>query len=249
MKLSRNAKVKRARPRTSRPHKLKDAHYRLWKFYWKRSRVLPDEQYYDFQIAAAKHFGVDQSTISRRLAVLIEHEAVVLVRPTRRSEATGLFTSVVVQPTEPPSDDSFEAQMKSPHAKMHTDEVIEKTGSATACRNASHTVLSTNNPIDIPVSTADIWLTVDREQSSDANLHADQVIEKTPSSPHAGLHAVKAQLGTRILAATQKLTEYENAATNSLKTMGEDCGWNRSAEDQRGVIARLKQELATVEAR
>jgi hypothetical protein len=206
-----------------------------------------DEQYLDFQIAAARHFGVDQSTISRRLAVLIEHEAVVVVRPTRRSSVTGLFSSVVIQPTEPPPDedafDAWKASQPSPHAKVHTDEVVDNRGSETACRNASEAAHSTPIPLDttdiyLQTSTTGLQITL-----SDAKVHADEVIEKKASPPHAELHTVRADLGDRIVAAHQKLKEYESAAANSLKEVGDDCGWGQCAEDQRGKIAHLDAEL------
>jgi len=238
----------RTRPNTSRIHKLKDVHYRLWRFYWKRSRILPNEQYYDFQIAAARYFGVDRSTISRRLAVLIENEAVVVVRLEYRA-ASGFFTSKIIQPTEPPPDEEafgvFEASKASrtsPRAEMHVDEVLGNKGSATTCRNAQENTNSSPQLYrDIPVSVKGTGLQV---TLSRAKMHADQVVEKTASSPHAEMHAVKADLGTRIIAAHQKLAEIEKASADSVAKFGDDGGWGPTLTKQRAEVQRLEAELA-----
>jgi len=244
MKVPRKrVKGSRARPQTSRVHKLKDVHYRLWKFYWERSRILPGEQYYEFQIAAARHFGVDRSTISRRLDVLIEHACVAVVKEARRNEVTGLFTSVVIQPTEPPRDDSaFDAIAVSPPARMHADQVTDNTESETTCKSAQVEACSiplslnsksiSSRPIDEGVKVT----------LSYAKTHADQVIEKKPSSPRATMHAARTDIATRLIAAHRKLKEFEDAAANCLKEIGDDSGWTRCAEEQRAVIARLQAE-------
>jgi len=117
--------------------------------------------------------------------VLIEHEAVVVVRPTRRSSVTGLFSSVVIQPTEPPPDedafDAWKASQPSPHAKVHTDEVVDNRGGrkphAEMHQKAAHST-------PIPLDTTDIYLQTSTTglqiTLSDAKVHADEVIERKP---------------------------------------------------------------------
>ena len=102
-------RANRLRPKTARKRALKPVHIFLWKWMWERQRNLPGEQYYESQLAAAKYFQVDQSTVSRQLAVLIENEAIIVVKPSRRGD-DGFWTSKIVQVTELPAN---------PHAKMH----------------------------------------------------------------------------------------------------------------------------------
>ena len=90
-----------------------------------RSCILPDEQYYDSQQAAAMHFGIDQSTVSRQLAVLIENGAIIVIKDTTRG-ADGFWTSKVIKIIPPPDD---------PQAFLHAEQVGENKDSASTCRN------------------------------------------------------------------------------------------------------------------
>src|SRR5581483_1054447 len=116
--IDRSQKGKRLRPKTARQRALKPVHIFLWKWMWERQQILPDEQYYESQLAAAKHFGVDQSTVSRQLVVLIENNAIIVLKLSERGD-DGYWTSKIVKVTEPPAN---------PHAKMHEDKFVENTG-------------------------------------------------------------------------------------------------------------------------
>jgi hypothetical protein len=236
IKILSSDRAGRLRPKTSKPHRLKDSHIRLWQYLWGRSRVLPDEQYYDSQLAAARHFGVDQSTISRRVAVLIENSAVLVLKDTHRN-AEGFWTSKVVKVTQPSEQDH-------PHAELHADKVVEKADSASTCNSASmDTVCSpiSNKNYSSDSNNYGLPYTV-----SDAEMHADKVVENMESRPHAEMHVDRANLGTRILAAHQRLTDYETAAASSVAQFGNDCGWGRSIASQRAEIIRLENKLAAI---
>src|SRR5690349_3953837 len=113
--IDRLPRANRLRPKTTRAHRLKAVHILLWQWLWERQRILPGEQYYESQLAAAKHFGVDQSTVSRQLSVLIENKAIIVLKPSERGE-DGFWTSKIVKVTEPPAN---------PHARMHEDTFAE----------------------------------------------------------------------------------------------------------------------------
>lgn len=242
-KILKSDRAGRLRPKTSRPRKLNMQCMKFWRYVWERSRVLPNEQYIEFQIAAARRFGRDRSTISRWVDKLVDAGAVIEIRKTHR-DASGFFTSRVIQPAEPPSDDEI---FYTPCAKVHTDQVIEDKESASMCKNAPlntvYDYLSTNKTYK---STDYIDSRPSISTVSGARMHTDQVTENKPSSPCAEMHTVKADLGSQILAARQKLAEFETAAASSVAQFGNDCGWGRSIASQRAEIIRLENKLAAI---
>lgn len=242
-KILKGDRAGRLRPKTSRPRKLNMQCMKFWRYVWERSRVLPNEQYIEFQIAAAGRFGRDRSTISRWVDKLVGAGAVIEVRKTYR-DASGFFTSRVIQPTEPPPDDEI---FDTPCAKLHRDQVVENKESASMCKNAPlntvYDYIPTNNSYR---STDYMDSSTTTTTVSGARMHADQVAENKPSLSSAKMHTVKANLGTQILAARQQLAAYETAAQRTMTQFGNDGGWDRSIEKQRAEVIRLEAELAGV---
>jgi hypothetical protein len=222
------------RPKTARAHRLKAVHILLWQWLWGRQRILPGEQYYESQLAAAKHFGVDQSTVSRQLSVLIENAAIIVIKPSQRGD-DGFWTSKVVTVTQPPAD---------PHARIHTDEVVENTGVSSTCKNASpHVIhspsLSTKNT---PITDYKSSTTVDDNYVSDAKTHTDEVTENKASRPLAQMHVDRVALADQIVDAKRQLTEFEQAAAKTLTECGDDGGWGKSIEATRTKIRELERK-------
>jgi len=232
--IDRSQKAKRLRPKTARQRALKPVHIFLWKWMWERQQILPGEQYYESQLAAAKHFGVDQSTVSRQLAVLIENEAIIVIKPSQRGD-DGFWTSKIVQVIEPPAN---------PHAKMHTNEVVGNIGQSSTCKNASpHVIhspsLSTKNT---PITDYKSSTTVDNDYVSDAKMHVDEVTENKASRPLAKMHVDRAALADQIVALKSQLTEFEQAAAKTLAEFGDDGGWSKSIEATRARIRELEKK-------
>ena len=232
--IDRTQRTKRLRPKTARQRALKPVHIFLWKWMWERQQILPGEQYYESQLAAAKHFGVDQSTVSRQLVVLIENNAIVVLKPSQRGD-DGYWTSKIVKVTEPPVN---------PHAKMHADEVVENTMASSTCKSASpHVIhspsLSTKNT---PITDYKSSITIYDDYISDAKMHTDEVTENKASRPLANLHVDRLALADQIVAEKRQLTEYDQAAAKTLAEFGNDGGWGKSIEATRARIRELEKK-------
>ena len=232
--IDRSQRTKRLRPKTARQRALKPVHIFLWKWMWERQQILPGEQYYESQLAAAKHFGVDQSTVSRQLAVLIENEAIIVIKPSQRGD-DGFWTSKIVQVTEPPAN---------PHAKMHTNELVEKTRVSSTCTNASLTTLhsSCTSTKNTPITDYQSSTTVDDDYVSDAKTHTDEVTDNKVIRPLANLHVDRLALADQVVAAKRQLTEYDQAAAKTLTEFGNDGGWGKSIEATRARIRELEKK-------
>jgi dUTPase len=200
---------------------------------WERQEILPGEQYYESQLAAAKHFGVDQSTVSRQLSVLIESDAIIVLKPSERG-ADGFWTSKVVTVTNPPAN---------PHTKMHTDEAVENTGVSSRCKNASPTTLhsSCTSTKNTPITDYKSSTTVDDDYVSDAKMHVDEVTANKASRPLAQMHVDRAALADQIVAAKKSLADLEQHVAEH----GED-GWGEILRHKRAGIHELEQEYAAI---
>jgi hypothetical protein len=234
-------RANRLRPKTACKHSLKPVHIFLWQWIWERQRILPGEQYYESQLAAAKHFGVDQSTVSRQLIVLIENKAIIVLKPSERGD-DGFWTSKIIKVTEPPAN---------PHAKMHTDEVVDATGASSTCKNASSNTVhspctSTKNT---PITDYKSSTTVDNDYVSDAKMHVDEVTDNKASRPLANLHVDRLALAEQIVAAKHQLTEYEQAAAKTITEFGDDGGWSKSIEATRARIRELEKKYGDAAGR
>jgi hypothetical protein len=232
------------RPKTSRKHSLKPVHIFLWQWMWGRQQILPDEQYIESQLAAARHFQIDRSTVSRQLDVLTKAGAIIELKGTKRG-SDGFWTSKVIKVTEPP------ASPQALRAKMHTDEVIENAGVSSMCKNAPQsskdsTAQSTKNT---PYTGSNSRTTTDDDYVSGANLHTDEVIENKASSPSANLHMDRIALADQIVAAKRQLTEYQQAAAKTLAEFGDDGGWSKSIEATRARIRELERKYDDAAAR
>lgn len=222
--------TKQLRPRTSRKHSLKPVHYFLWQWMWERQRLLPGEQYIESQLAAAKHFGVNQSTISRQLGRLIKHEAVIVLK--KRERGTSHFwTSVTVKVTEPPT---------LLHADLQAEKTPEFSTTSSTCKNASpntvHSPLCSPNK-NTPFTDYKSSTTVDDDTVNDANLHIEKVLENEGHALHAKLHIENLSLADELVAAKKGLADLEQ----HIAQHGID-GWEETLRRQRAKVRELERE-------
>lgn len=219
------------RPKTSRKHPLKAVHILLWQWLWERQRLLSGEPYVESQLAAAKHFQVDHSTVSRQLGVLIENEAVIVLKDRERG-ADGFWSSKVVHITEPSPN---------PFAKMHVGEVIEKTEVSSTCKlatpNAVHsTVLATKNN---PSTDCNSSTTTDDDYVSGAKMQVDEIVENEASRPHAKMHTERVSLADQLVAAKNYLVHLEqHVAEHGVS------GWEETLRRQRAKVRELEREYS-----
>ncbi len=219
----------RLRPKTSRKHPLKAVHILLWQWLWERQRLLSGEPYVESQLAAAKHFGVDHSTVSRQLGVLIENEAVIVLKDRERG-ADGFWTSKVVHITEPPAN---------PFAKMHLGQAVENTEASSTCKfatpNAVHSTvvaIQSNPSTDSNSST-----TADGDCVSGAKMQVGEGVENKASCPHAKMHTERVSLADQLVAAKSYLEELERHVAERGVS-----GWEETLRRQRAKVRELELE-------
>ena len=221
----------RLRPKTSRKHPLKAVHILLWQWLWERQRLLSGEPYIESQLAAAKYFQVDHSTVSRQLGVLIQNKAVVVLKDRERG-ADGFWTSKVVHITEPPAN---------PFAKMHVGEVIEKTEVSSTCKLATpNAVHSTVLPIkNNPSTDCNSSTTTEGNYVSGAKMQVDEVIENNVSRPHAQMHMERVSLADQLVAAKSDLEELErHVAKHGVS------GWEETMRRRRARVLELERKYS-----